>query len=288
MSLTTRFPSFRELISLEPEELGPAILIEIKAATVAPFGLVATRLVGGGVSDLRWPEGIGLDAILAPFERENTTAWPGSVRPQVRMAVLEACGWLLSAGLIIPHPQGGYSQSSNLQGGYSQGSHPQGGPSYILTRRGAKLASEQDVADYRDNGILPTGLLHPRIASDVRSHFLHGHYDTAVFHAFRELEIAIREASCAGAHLIGDKLVRFAFDQKDGPLRDPQKVDSERQAEANLIAGAIGCLKNPGSHRRTGTERGEAARLVIFSSHLLYLVDERKVARDEREESSEN
>jgi uncharacterized protein (TIGR02391 family) len=176
------------------------------------------------------------------------------------MALLEGWGWLISSGLIIPHPDGG--------------------PSYTLSRRGAALPTEDAVGKYRDDGILPVGLLHPRIASDVRSHFVREHFDTAVFHAFKEVEIAMREASDAPSDYTGDKVARFAFAPDKGPLRDESKVDSERLAEAHLFAGAIGCVKNPGSHRHVNVVRGEAARLIIFASHLLFLIDERKAQKE--------
>jgi hypothetical protein len=58
-------------------------------------------------------------------------------------------------------------------------------------------------------------------------------------------------------------------------LTDKTLVISERQAMSALFAGAIGAAKNPSSHRNVEMSRTEAARLILFASYLMSIVDER-------------
>ena len=53
--------------------------------------------------------------------------------------------------------------------------------------------------------LLPKGLLHPLVIEKVYAAFLRGEYDTAVFQAFREVEIAIRTAGEYGRRRMSAK-----------------------------------------------------------------------------------
>lgn len=258
MTFLSATPTRNAVVSLEPEELGAVLLMRVRAAQ-ANEEFDGSRNRMPPTLNRPLPTGIRLTDILPTYENlEVGLREPFNPPSDVTRALYEAWAWLHSAGLILAHPDG----SGRC----------------ILTKRGSKLATEQDVADHRERGILPIGLLHPSIMSTVYDLFVRRLYELAVFHAFKRVEIAMREAVDAPAHLTGEKVARMAFDQNTGLLRDQSKVDSERQAEANMISGIIGCLKNPSSHREVETERSEATRLVMFASHLLFLVDSRKAA----------
>jgi hypothetical protein len=79
-----------------------------------------------------------------------------------------------------------------------------------------------------------------------------------------------------GNELVGTNLMRKAFHPETGPLTDKSAVPSEREAEMHLFSGAIGHAKNPGSHRDVTMAPDEAARLIIFASYLLSIVEQRK------------
>jgi uncharacterized protein (TIGR02391 family) len=79
--------------------------------------------------------------------------------------------------------------------------------------------------------------------------FLRGYYDTAVFQAFKEVEVAVRTAAKLSDADFGVALMRKAFDKDTGPLADQSRLPTERKATAHLFAGAIGLFKNAHSHR---------------------------------------
>jgi uncharacterized protein (TIGR02391 family) len=142
------------------------------------------------------------------------------------------------------------------------------------------LKSPKDFAEYRKTSLLPKGQLHPLIAAKVYPAFLLGEYDTAVFQAFREIEVAVRRAGGFPDDLVGTKLMRDAFrpDTKNssalpGPLTDATLPVAEQDGMSNLFAGAISLYKNPQSHQNIPTEAIDAAEVIVFASHLLRIVD---------------
>ena len=104
--------------------------------------------------------------------------------------------------------------------------------------------------------------------------FLKGNYVTAVFEAFKEVEVAVRKTGGYADTDLGVSLMRKAFGDK-GPLTDLKQPLAEQEARAHLFAGAIGSYKNPGSHRNVDFTAEEAAEVIIFASHLLRIVNSR-------------
>ena len=104
-----------------------------------------------------------------------------------------------------------------------------------------------------------------------------GDYDAAIFQAFKQVEVAVRDAASFRANDIGVSLMRAAFHTDNGPLRDSTAVTSERRALSDLSAGAIGAYKNPHTHRNVALDDPhEAAEVTILASHLLKIVDSRQ------------
>ena len=231
-------PDTASLLALEPEELG-GIFLEY-------FNSMTTQ------------EQFQLNR--HNFMLAEAPAYGRDHVEKLEYAFAEAWTWLERECLIALKP--------NAAGSYG----------YFITRRGQKLIDPNAFESYRRASILPRSLLHPRIESRVYPSFLRGAYDTAVFEALREVEVAVREAAGFGSDKYGEKMMRDAFRPDNGPLTDTTSVRSEQEAVANLFAGAIGLYKNPSSHR-TGTVQDPAiaVEVIVLANHLLRLVEDRKL-----------
>jgi uncharacterized protein (TIGR02391 family) len=245
-SLSSLVPNVEELLSLEVEELAGVLLLHL-------IGYEDTVKNQGGINYHNFFD--------APPRRDYENQ-----QQEVNLALMEAMAWLRSAGLLV--------ESASLTGGF-----------FFVSRRGKLITSREDFAAYRKAGLLPKGQLHPLIASKVYPAFMRGEYDTAVFQAFREVEVAVRAAGNFGPDDYGKDLMRCAFkpamkkDQSStnpGPLTDTELPVAEQEAMANLFAGAIGLYKNPPSHRYIPTTPEDAAEVIVFASQLLRIVDRLK------------
>jgi uncharacterized protein (TIGR02391 family) len=177
--------------------------------------------------------------------------------PKLYEPLSEAIDYLFREGLLVHTLKHGYGESRVLR----------------LSRLG-KQVLEATPKEYVFSDTRAAELVHPRLTDALRE-MDRGfeHYADAQFKAFREVEIAVREASGIEGK-VGVELVRAAFAYPGGPLTDPGMLKPEADALAHLFAGAIGYLKNPPSHRRVDEIDGKRTlRLTLFASELLNIVE---------------
>jgi len=146
----------------------------------------------------------------------------------------------------------------------------------LMLSRSGSIFTADDLPRMRIERILPEFLLHYRLRSVCMDIFNTGHYQAAVFEAFRVLEVAIRERANYDETDYGTDMISRAFNDKNGPLRDQGATEAERQAMQRLMSGAYGVYKNPSGHRDIElTDPQKAAELLIIASHLLRIVEGR-------------
>jgi len=244
--LTSKLPDVDVLLSLAPEELAEVILkIADEQSQHGKIHLqhIATHINGSPGAD---------------------DGYPQNKRSTAELAVAEAWHWLQMQGLIIPEP------GTNGNNGWM-----------LFSRRAKNILSNDTFKEYSRSVGFPKTLLHPSIADEVWLDIVRGDLETAVFKAFRAVEIAVRDAGGYTETDIGTPLMRKAFDKVNGPLADQQQPEAEREALAHLLAGAIGSYKNPHSHRTvTINDPTEAQEMVVLASHLLRIIDSRKQAEE--------
>jgi uncharacterized protein (TIGR02391 family) len=178
------------------------------------------------------------------------------LRPEVMNVLAEGWAWLMRECLLVPRP-GALADT-------------------MLSRKAKQIASRSQLEAYRRANLL-SGMLHTSIERESKAAFLRGEYETAIFNAFKEVEVAVRQAGAFTANDLGTKLMTEAFQVNAGPLTDKAIPESEQIGLRNLFSGAIGYYKNPGSHRHFPTEPIEVAETLFFASLLLRIV-ERSIA----------
>jgi uncharacterized protein (TIGR02391 family) len=239
-------PNMDDLLALEVEELAGVLLVHLNSCGD-----------NSGDSVVQHSK-ISLHNFIRTLESKPEY----SDQARVIRALMEAWAWLQAEALLVPTQEAGW---------------------FFLSRRAQTLRSRDQFDAFRKASLFPRGQLHPLVATKVYPAFLRGEYDTAVFQAFREVEVAVRRAGKFDDDEVGVHLMREAFrpqppsDRPGSPgrLTDTTLPSAEQEAMMNLFAGAIGLFKNPQSHRNMPMDPPEAAEVIMFASHLLRIVGRR-------------
>lgn len=179
-------------------------------------------------------------------------------RPRLRQAAREAWSVLVREGLLIEDEEG--------RGRFG------------LSRRGRAVAQAGALEKFRFAQTFPKRSLHPKILEASHQIFLTGKFDAAVFEAFKTVEIEVRDRSGL-VGLVGEALMRRAFDSSTGPLTDHNEEASERIALSHLFAGATGRFRNPTGHRKVNFDDPiEAIEMIQFASQLMRILESRGAA----------
>lgn len=248
-SLNALIPNPDDLLSLQTEDLAGVLLVHLNSTDPGNSAVQSDHIIQYNYFN--------------SLERRPEYA---TRQTEVSRALMEGWNWLEGQGLLVRDANSPHTAS------------------FFLSRRARRLKTRDDFDAYRKANLLPKDRLHELIATRVYPAFLRGEYDTAVFQAFREVEVAVRTAGGFSADLVGTKLMREAFrpagESKVAPgaLTDTSLPMAEQEGMANLFSGAIALYKNPQSHRNVPTTAIDAAEVIVFASHLLRMVDVRAIS----------
>lgn len=249
-TLRSLFPSAEDLLATAPEELG-IILLRI-AANKPDYGrgLVCLDVVKQDFSYESWPA-----ANLFMADK----GYPPARKDEIEAHLSAAWDSLRISLMIAPAP------GINGQNGWM-----------VVTKKGKDaLRAPAEFQRIQAVQALPRAFLHESIAEKALAALRRGDAGEAVFSAFKAVEEAVRAAGRFSAEDVGVNLMRNAFKPGTGPLADPSLPSAEQEARMHLFAGAIGCYKNPHSHRTPVVSVSEAAQQLVLASLLLGVVDGR-------------
>ena len=232
-SIHSLIPDHEVLLNLELEELGYIIIEYLNSQTTKEREMLSYSISASG---------------------EALRAYPREYQNEIFYALLEARIWLMNEGLLAQSPG-------------------QGEGWVFITRRGRKLKNAAAVEAYRKANLLPKELLHPVMVDKVWHLFLRGSYDTAVFQAFKEVEVAVRNAGKYTEEDCDVELMVTAFDPKTGNLTEPTQTEGEKEGTLALFKGAMSVYKDPTCHKNVNFSAERAAEAIIFASHLFKIVD---------------
>jgi uncharacterized protein (TIGR02391 family) len=120
--------------------------------------------------------------------------------------------------------------------------------------------------------------LHRLIAASSGRQFANGHYDDAVFNAFKAVEDRVKRLS--GKSEIGKRLMTYVFNENaptldvTSPNADKDQKADEREGYKFLFMGAAHGLRNPRGHGgHLDTPEDEAAEMLAVACLLMRVLD---------------
>jgi len=233
------YPPAETVLDMEPEELAPLVLKQLSASGQQKLNMHNFSL--GNDSDfIAW---------AGPDHRR---------RQEVSQRLIVAWRWLERELFIAPQP-------GNIDWAF-------------ITPRGMAVLESQDFETYKKGYLLPSEGLDPILVRKVKQAFVRGDYDTAVFQAFKEVEVRVRKKAGLNNKDFGVPLMRKAFGSPSGPLVDKEADSGEQNARMELFTGALGTFKNPSSHRDIEfSDPKEAADIIHLANQLLRIVESIKL-----------
>ncbi|HKO30124.1 MAG TPA: TIGR02391 family protein [Nitrospiraceae bacterium] len=141
-------------------------------------------------------------------------------------------------------------------------------------------ASSEAASAQPANEATPAGAprLHDLIAKSSGLLFTNGHYDDAVFNAFKAVEDRVKTLSAKSE--IGKRLMTYVFNQEapaldiTSPNADTYQKADEREGYMFLFMGAALGIRNPRGHGgNLDTPEDEAAEMLVLASLLMRALD---------------
>ena len=225
--LTELVPDIETLLEMVPAELAGVAIEQLISAEKA------------SEKDLLHPA-----AFCRQHESFGQQLAPG-VAERITKQLAEALSWLKTHGLIASSPESPVS-------GY-----------FFVTRMGREVGSGKSLAAFRKAGELPKERMHLSIAERCHAQYIRGEFDSAVFEAYKTLEVKVREAAKLPQSLLRTALAR----------RAPEEIRLHRacssRAFTQLFPGTQGFLqrRGRGTQRQSQSYYEKSLRIPNLQSH---------------------
>ncbi|MHA1613444.1 MAG: TIGR02391 family protein [Candidatus Thorarchaeota archaeon] len=159
---------------------------------------------------------------------------------------------------------------------FQRGYDDDGEEVFFPTKMGFRFVEREFRRVVKEYALMPETYVHPLIIKKSFSLLNNDQFESAVLQAFKTIETSLRKRIDATPDEYGVKLIRKAFNPKNGPLTDYKLPISEREAFCNYIAGAFGFYKNPCSHRDIELDFISAFDRIVVASDLLKTIESAK------------
>jgi uncharacterized protein (TIGR02391 family) len=197
------------------------------------------------------------DAIPTLLLEADGYAYNAQARSDLGRVIARAWKALENAG-FIEEPDS-YNGKNGFRVPSAEGRQAQKATDYIGVRMRTKFTRE---------------MFHPSLPDAAWNAFSVGDYDTAVFEAFKSLEVAVRTKGGFSNTDFGAALMKKAFDPNSGPLRDQAATRNRRLARCELFTGSFGEIRNPKGHNDpTITDTLVAVEELMTAGMLRRIVD---------------
>lgn len=176
--------------------------------------------------------------------------YAGPYLEELKRRLMEAFIWLEREGFIAPEP----GNQDDWR---------------FITRKGKRVLQEEDFMTYAKESLLSSGTLDPILVRKVKPLFIRGDYDTAIFQAFKVVEVRVRQLGRFTNEDYGVALMRKAFHPRTGPLTNKTFTETEKENMMHFFSSTIGLFKNPTSHRDISFTAERTADTIRIANCLL-------------------
>ncbi len=118
----------------------------------------------------------------------------------------------------------------------------------VISSKGRAVNTEAKLAAAKGRSQFTRDLFHTLLPEASWNAFNAGDYDTAVFEAFKGVEIAVRKKGDFAETDYGSALMAKAFSQTTGTLTDKAALPGRQAARCDVFKGAFGEFRNAKAH----------------------------------------
>jgi uncharacterized protein (TIGR02391 family) len=239
-AITIHYPTAEQLLAAPAHEIERVLLSHVVEYCADGMHPMVTR-----------------DSISSGLFEANGYTFSIKTKSDVQRVIGRAWKALEDAGFIEePDP---YNGKNGFRVPSAEGRSAHAAADYIGVRMRSKFSRE---------------MFHPALPDAAWNAFAAGDYDTAVFEAFKSVEVAVRAKGGYTDRDFGSVLMKKAFDPENGPLRDKSASRLRRNARCDLFAGAFSEIRNPKGHNDpTITDAIVAAEELMTAGVLRRIVD---------------